>query len=156
MQIALRKGAAKPRTAYTKASAVIIESVLKTVYPHCGVVIRGVLYHAAAKHGLTSEPFINDPDWLLLDCGDERDDEIIQQFNDRLLAGGGKVNYDWVSLFAFTPINFIARQFGGDIRYSKWIYCFEWVYEVLVGKPPEQRVTAETILVIYLTKYVHK
>jgi hypothetical protein len=149
MQLLLRKGPNPSSTWYEKLGAYTIMGRLVTDYPHAGIELNGILYHADAKHGLHDVPLTNGiGTWLKIDLGADNDDKLIQLYNSRKGA-----KYDWLSLFAFTPLNWIANKLGKtDIRYAKWIYCFEWCHEAITGEIPKGKVTPESLLVLSLSK----
>ena len=156
MLLALRRGAAVGAKWYEKVAAFAIETRLCTKWAHAGIVVNGTLYHATAKGGLKAEPFVDAGNWDLFDCGEEHDERVIQQFHDRLKAGGGKVRYDWFSLMAFTPAVLISKIFGSELRYNDWLYCYEWCFEVLEQKPVSAEITPENLLEIYIRKYINR
>lgn len=153
MKLVLRKGADVDAKWYEKVSAGVIKARLCTKWPHAGIVVGETLYHASAKGGLISEPYKNTGNWDEFDCGEEYDSRTIEQFKKRLRDSGGKVRYDWFSLLAFTPAIYVSRLFGSGIRYSKWLYCYEWCYEVLAQEVAKSEVTPEDLLEIYIAKY---
>jgi len=130
MKLALRKGAARDANAIGKFAARVIELRLVTEYPHSGIVIDGVLYHATSKHGVASEPF--DPvGWEVLDIGGD-DQRALALFKEQ----EGR-HYDYVSLLAFIMVNASDSQ--------RW-YCYELSYYMMTGTRPKDRMTAESLL----------
>jgi hypothetical protein len=131
MKLALRKGPALDANALGKFSAQAIKLRLVTNYPHSGIVIGGVLYHATAQHGVIVEPF--DPEgWVTFDIGGD-DQRALWLFDEQKGKG-----YDWISLFAFVMVNASDSQ--------RW-YCYELSYYMMTGKRPSDRVTPETLLI---------
>lgn len=156
MKLALRRGPAPNARWFEKLAAKVIQYRLTTDWPHAGIVVGTTLYHASAKGGLISEPFVNTDNWDLYDCGDSYDEAALAHFYNRLRAGGGKVQYDWVSLLSFTPMLWVAKLLGfKSIRYSNWLYCYEYCYEVLLQKPVTTWVTPENLLAIYIKEYTN-
>ena len=153
MYLALRRGPLPDANSFEKFAAHVIESRLVTKWPHAGIVVKDTLYHATAKGGLIKEPFVNKGNWDLFDCGEEHDQRVIAQFEERLRKAGGKVRYDWFSLLAFTPVRYIGKLFGSPLRYNKWLYCYEWCYEVMMLRRVTSEVTPEDLLEIYINKY---
>jgi len=157
MKLALRRGPLPDSKWYEKAISHVIEWRLTTDWPHAGIVVGNTLYHATAKGGLISEPFVNQGNWDLFDCGEERNARVVAQFNERLKQSKGKVRYDWISLLAFTPVVWVAKLLGfKTIRYSNWLYCYEWCYEAMLQKPVTSWVTPENLLKIYIDEYIWK
>jgi hypothetical protein len=153
MYLALRAGPAEGSKWYERFAAWIIEARLQTKWPHAGIVIGDTLYHASAKGGLQAVPFLKTDIWTIYDCGKQHDTRVIKQFNERLEKAGGKVRYDWFSLLAFTPAKYLGKLFKSPLRYNKWLYCYEWCFEVLTQKKVTQEVTPEDLLQIYIEKY---
>jgi len=152
MKVVMRRGANIGAPFYERLAAWTISMRLCTKWPHGGIVVGDTLYHATARHGLTSEPYINTGNWDEWDFGPEEDQRVIAQFNARLAGAKGKVRYDWFSLLAFTPAVWISRLFGSEIRYNSWLYCYEWQYEALEQKNVKVEVTPENILEICLRR----
>jgi hypothetical protein len=153
MKLALRRGHLPNANLFEKVASKVIERRLVTKWPHAGIVVGEYLYHSSAKGGLKKEIFVNNGNWDLFDCGDEYDNRTIEQFNSRLLKANGKVRYDWFSLLAYTPAIYISKVFGNEIRYNKWLYCYEWCYEVLAQKSTKSHVTPEDLLELYIVLY---
>jgi hypothetical protein len=136
MKLALRKGPTNP--AWNHRLAVwLIRNRLVSRYSHGGIVIHGYLYHANASHGVSSELFVDGPEWELLDI-DGDDVEALCRFAEN--EGSG---YDWFSLLAFALI---------PARDSRRWYCFELCYLLMTGKNPTERVTPEDLLLLALRK----
>jgi hypothetical protein len=131
MKLALRKGPSPDANALGRLSATAIKLRIVTNYPHSGIVIAGMLYHATAQHGVIVEPF--DPaNWIVIDIGGD-DARALELFKEQ--EGKG---YDWVSLFAFVMVNASDSQ--------RW-YCYELSHYLMTGKRPGDRVTPETLLI---------
>jgi hypothetical protein len=136
MKLALRKGAAVGGDWIEKAAAWIIKARLVTDYPHSGIVIGDTLYHATARHGLISEPFVQE-NWELFDAGGD-DAAALALFDENKGA-----KYDWFSLLAFVLIP------SSD---SERFYCYEWSYMAMTGKNPNNKVIPEGLLEIVVSK----
>lgn len=131
MKLALRTGAAPDANSLGRFSAKAIKLRLVTNYPHSGIVIGNMLYHATAQHGVISEKF--DPaGWVVFDVGGD-DYRATALFGEQIGKG-----YDWVSLFAYVMVNASDSQ--------RW-YCYELSHYMMTGKRPGDRVTPETLLI---------
>lgn len=139
MKLALRIGPAQGAGALESLAASIIEERLVTSYPHAGILIDDLLYHATARGGLKREPLPGD-NWLLIDVGDVRDAEAVALYQ-RL----GRVGYDWFSLLAFAGLK------ASD---SSRLYCYEWCWMAMTGRIPRGRVTVERLLLLAL--HIHQ
>ncbi|MFA5898074.1 MAG: hypothetical protein WC829_03055 [Hyphomicrobium sp.] len=135
MKLALRTGPAVDATFMHRLASDVIKARLVTDYPHAGIVIGDLLYHASAKGGLQCVPYTPER-WELIELGDDFDADALESFEKYQGAG-----YDWVSLLAFAFIS--ARD-------SKRFYCYEWCYLAMTGKNPTSRVTPETLLKLAL------
>lgn len=154
MYLALREGPAENPKWYEKVTSWVIETRLQTKWPHAGIVVGDTLYHASAKGGLQAVPFVKTDIWTLYDCGTQHDSRVIKQFNERLEKAGGEVRYDWFSLLAFTPAKYLGKLFNSPLRYNKWLYCYEWCFEVLKRQRVTKEVTPEDLLQIYIEDYL--
>lgn len=141
MMLALRSQPATDAKWLDKQAHWLIKARLVTRYPHAGIVIGETLYHATAKRGLHASEYTPER-WELFDLGDEMDAEVMELFNN--LKG---TQYDMFSLLAFIGIPF---------RDSKRMYCFEWCYLAMTGEQPKTRVTAETLLELYIKTTLNK
>lgn len=132
MKLALRKSPDSDKWNH-KSAAAIISARLVTRYPHAGVVIGDVLYHATASSGVHAEPFSGGDNWLLVDVGGD-DESAMALFSKE--EGKG---YDWFSLLAFALI---------PATDSKRWYCYELAYYLMTGRKPVDRVTPEDLLMV--------
>lgn len=132
MKLALRQGAALDAAWHGKLASKAIEIRLVTDYPHAGIVIDGMLYHATSAHGLICVPLM-DANWVLIELGSARDAEVLALFEK--LKG---TKYDWFSLLAFTIVH------ASD---SEKLYCYEWCLWAMTGMNPGNRITVERLLI---------
>jgi hypothetical protein len=104
---------------------------LHTTFPHAGIVVDGVLFHATFAHGLTAEPF-DARGWQLypIECGADR-------VRDRFAENAG-ARYDWFSLLGFV--------LPWRVSVRRWLYCYEWAFLAMTGAAPGIRVTPEILL----------
>ena len=148
MKLALRKTLPTGSDWKSRTADFIIKNVIHTKWGHSGIVIKDQIYHATARKGLIKEDF-NPEGWDVFDLGDERDEELILLFNQRnAKAKKGRVQYDWFSLLAFTPLIHIFKNF----RDSSRLYCYEWCWEVLTGKVATTKIVPEDLLQVCLEK----
>ena len=151
MKLALRQGAPHGATNFQKFACWLIEARLVSRYNHAGIVIDGDLYHVTAAHGwqIVKSGNWSPERWDLMEFeGDKEKVRALFQLkgkppSNRLKAFIWKLlkGYDWFGLIAFT---------GPKVRVSWMDYCFEWCFLAISGKPPTDRITAETLLVLIL------
>lgn len=146
MQLALRRSAATDATFTQKVAVKAIEARLVTEFPHAGIVIEGMLYHANSKNGLHKTEFTPER-WELIDLGTEGDEAALRLFAD--LEG---TKYDWVELFDYTPLNwavdFVRLYPDWKTELELRMYCYQWCYLAMTLKLPAERVTPETLLFV--------
>lgn len=138
MQLALRKDAPTNATLWQRLVCWLIKARLVSQYCHGGIVIGGRMYHATSERGLhVLEARDWTPEhWVLIDLGDERNDETLALFERHKGA-----QYDWVSLLAFV---------GLPARDGERFYCFEWCWLAMTGEHPKFRVTPEMLVKIII------
>jgi hypothetical protein len=134
--LAFREGYASKATLWQKLGVKIIKARLVTKYPHGGVVLDGVLYHANVKNGVHAEPIPTGEVWRLAPT--KINPEVFRGWYE-LVKGKP---YDWFSLLAFIPF-FKAR-------WSKGMYCYEFQHYAVTGENPSNRVTPESLLANHL------
>jgi hypothetical protein len=105
---------------------------LKTIYPHCGIVVGGRLCHSTFQDNLHWSDF--DPaEFDLFEVG-VSETTIYDRFD---LVKTEK--YDWLGLLSFL--------FPFKLGDKNWLYCYEWSWFALTGNLPEQKITPEILLV---------
>jgi len=105
---------------------------LKTIYPHCGIVVGGRLCHSTFQNNLHWSDF--DPAEFDLFEIDVSETIIYERFD---LVKTEK--YDWLGLLSFL--------FPFKLGDKNWLYCYEWAWFALTGNLPEQKITPEILLV---------
>ena len=104
---------------------------LHTTFPHAGIVVDGVLFHATFADGLHVMDF-KDDGWQLypIELTQDRVWEIYYQHKG--------ARYDWFSLLAFV--------LPWRVSVRRWLYCYEWAFLAMTGAAPGIRVTPEILL----------
>jgi len=134
--LALRK--TDPKGFFPKLFSRLTRLRLMTRYPHGGIVVDGVLYHATFKNQLNCEDF-NPDGWDLFHVPVNRNVVLLRFFR----SYGAK--YDWISLLAFIV--------PWRVSMSEWFYCYEWCWFALTGEMPKRRITPEDLLTLSGGRY---
>jgi len=147
MYLALRRNPATDATWVDKFFLWVIKSRLVTEFPHAGIVIRGNLYHATARHGFCMADDYTPERWLLIDLGTERDAVVLAKAEELIALGTG---YDFAEIFDFTPLHWLmnlARKVP-QLRavLDNLLYCYQWCFLAMTQAYPDRRVTAESLL----------
>jgi hypothetical protein len=133
MLLALRTTPATEATSLDKIAHQTIKTRLCTRYPHGGIAINGVLYHATARKGVHVVTDWNPERWVLFDLGGD-DIAALERYEQRK---GNR--YNWVGLLPFIGVP------GSDRERD---YCFQLAYFMVTGIYPRGLVTAETLLAL--------
>ena len=105
---------------------------LHTRYPHAGIAIDDLMYHATFKDGLHIS-FYKPEEWDLIPIKLSAED-VTSQFKE--------TKYDWFALLWFI-LPFRASK-------RSWLYCYEWCWLCMTRQLPTQRVTPENLLALTL------
>jgi len=105
---------------------------LHTQFPHAGIVVGTYLYHSTFLRGVHKVPFVNDGNWTLFKTKVDAK-TIAQRFQN--IKG---LRYDWKGL-----LSFVIPFYTG---LTKWLFCYEVAYYLLIEKFATEIVTPEILL----------